>query len=692
MKKFGNRLIAVLLAAALVLPIAACNTEGDEVETTTTPITTVAGTETEETTEATEAVETSEETEVPEETETSEETTEDTNGGADDRSALTPGTYTVTADGYGGEFEIDVEVTADAIVSITIGDNSETLNLGTTAIESVSEDIVDLQTLALDSISGATISSDAILDAVKDAIIEAGGNPDEWMTAAEEGDAVDHPKIEKEADVVIIGAGGAGLMAAVEVLRADGTVIVIEKEAAVGGNTLRAGSAMNSSNPELQGAETMSESEKETVEELLALEAKNETMAEWQQTMQAEWEAYLDSGATYLFDSPSLHKLQTYVGGDYVADPFLVDLLGENALPAVKQMEELGTNWQNTINAAVGATWRRSHTPTVEDGTGGTQFVLPQYDFVTENGGEVLLESKAEELIIEDGVCVGVKGQTADGQEFEVRGAKGVIIATGGFGANVEMREAYNTIWPYIGEDLATSNGPFAQGEGIVMAEAVGAQLTGMEHIQILPTWGQGIITTYIENQIYVNKEGERIVREDGRRDVLSAAILEQTDAAIYIVNDSRLVGEDGLSVTGIDVNAKVERGDVLMGETVEELAEQIGCDPEVLQASIDEFNNSVENGQDPFGRTVFDEKIEEGPFYAGIATPAVHHTMGGIRINTECQVLDANDEPIPGLFAAGEVTGGIHGGNRLGGNAITDVAVFGRIAGRSIMGVVDGE
>lgn len=595
---------------------------------------------------------------------------------------MKPGTYEGVARGYGGDLTVEVEVDETSIKSITIGEHSESPGISDPAIEQIPQEIVENQSIMVDAISGVTVTSEAIKEATKAALLKA--TDDISMFEKEIGQTTGSTElIYKEADVVVIGAGGAGLTAANEALDLGASVIVLEKQPAVGGNTILAGSAMNVSNPETQEKLTMTDSEKETIEEFLKLEAKNDIMEGWLDTLQEEWDAYKAAGSTYLFDSPSLHKLQTYADGDYVADPALVDLMGENALDALKFMEGKGTRWQDTANAAVGATWRRSHTPTTDGGLRGAQFVMPQHDYAVEKGADIMLNAKAESLIMEDGRCVGVKGVKTDGQPFEIRANKGVIIATGGFGANVEMRQEYNTKWANLDESVPTSNGPFATGDGLVIAEEIGASLRDLDKIQMLPTWG-GTITTYIENQIYVNSNGERFVKEDGRRDELSAAILEQPGSFCYIVNDSKIVDENGFTVVGKNVNEMVEQGDLLMGETVAELAEQIGCSPETLQASMDEFNKAVEAGQDKYGRAVFDQKMDKGPFYAGKTSPAVHHTMGGIAISTNAEVLDTNGDVIEGLFAAGEVVGGIHGGNRLGGNAITDIAVFGRIAGTS--------
>lgn len=605
-------------------------------------------------------------------------------------SLFTAGTYTGEGEGYGGAMVVEVTVDADKILSVEVVEHSETAGISDPAFAKVPDEIVTGQTLAVDTVAGCTLASQGIIDGATAALEQATPDISVLQVAAEK-ESGSTELLAKTADVVIIGSGGAGMSAAVEVINAGGSVIVLDKLSAVGGNTLLAGSAMNAPDPDRQSTIEMSSEEMARIEEILALEPQSDLMAEWQATLAAEIDEYNAAGSTYLFDSPALHKLQTYIDGDYVGNPELIDIYGDHALESVEFLEELGAQWQPGIQAAVGATWKRSHTPTTDYGTQGASFVLPQVEYAQENGAEIILEATADTLIMTDGVCTGVAGTMLDGQPFEITANLGVIIATGGFGANVEMREQYNEHWATLDASVQTTNGPQATGDGIVMAQAVGANLVGMEWIQLIPTYGPGVFTPYIENQFYINKEGERFVAEDGRRDVLSAAALEQTDAEFYIISDANTV-VDGVTSIGIDVDARLDNGYLYKADTLEELAEQIGVPYEALQASVDEFNDAVQNGNDPLGRTVFDQEFGVGPFYAGLTSPMVHHTMGGIEINGSTQVLDADGNVIPGLYAAGEVTGGIHGSNRLGGNAITDVITYGRRAGQAVMGVLEEE
>ncbi|MEG1206667.1 MAG: flavocytochrome c [Angelakisella sp.] len=598
------------------------------------------------------------------------------------------GTYEAEADGMNGKVKVAVTVDDQKITKVEVVSHSETAGLSDPAIQQIPQKITEQQTVAIDAISGCTISSKAILEAVKTALLAAGATEADITKAPV---VTDQPKeaVSKTADVVIVGAGGAGMSAAVEVIKAGGSVILIDKLSSAGGNTILAGSAMNAANPQEQKKQEMTSSQVKAIEELLALPAKHDLMAKWQADVKADLDKYKAEGATYLYDSASLHKLQTYADGDYVGNPELIDIYGDHALESVKWLQELGTQWKPTITAAVGATWNRSHTPEATFGSAGAAFVVPQQKFVEANGGEILTGYKAEELVMKDGRVVGVKGNTLDGAAFELTANKGVLLATGGFSANVEMRQKYNKQWATLDASIPTSNGPQATGDGIVMAEAVGANLVGMEWIQMLPTTVKSF-SPAIDSTILVNKEGKRFIREDGRRDEISKATLEQPETKYWRILDTHLTQDllKGISYTGEVIDETVDGKGIFKADTLEELATMLGIPGDALVQTVNEFNGYVENNGagDPTGRTLFKEKLDKGPYYALVGLTKVHHTMGGIEINGEAQVLDTKGAVIPGLFAAGEVTGGIHGANRLGGNAITDVVTFGRIAGQSMM------
>lgn len=345
--------------------------------------------------------------------------------------------------------------------------------------------------------------------------------------------------------------------------------------------------------------------------------------------------------------------------------------------------------FQDKVFTVLGGLWPRAHAPVKPLGTG---FIETFMDYINKNNTEmeVLVNTQATELIMEAGKVTGVKAKSPDG-EVIVKANNGVVIASGGFAGNVEMRDKYNKNWPSL-TNLKTTNHPGATGDGLIMAEAVGANLIDMEQLQLLPMGDpntgslSGNIEQGVENRIFVNKDGNRFVDEGARRDVMTKALFEQEDTFMWVVLDSHSYPTgDVRNHFNESIDELVTEGRAFKADTLEDLAEQIGVNPENLVKAVNEFNKCVETKTpDEFGRTLYEFKIDQAPFYAGARVPTVHHTMGGIQINTEARVLDKNGNIIPGLFAAGEVTGGIHGTNRLGGNALADINVFGKIAGEN--------
>lgn len=571
---------------------------------------------------------------------------------------FTPGTYSGTAKGMNGDITAHVTVSKDKIEDISFDEHQESVGISDPAFDKLPGLIIEHQSMAVDAVAGCTISSNAVLEAVKMALLEAGASEAD-ITKPVELAGKGSQSFEYEADVVIVGAGGAGMTAAYEVLKSGGSVVILEKTASVGGNTIAAGSALNGADPKRQEQMEMTEAEMGKIEDILALEPVDDYMKTWQENVRKDLEQYKAEGKTYVYDSPDLHKLQTYVGGDYVGNPELIDTFAEEAAKSVTYLEDLGTLWKDDVTAAIGATWNRSHMPESEPwGNKGAAFVLPQAAKVGELGGEVKLEHKAETLIMEDGQAAGVSGTTTDGDSFTAKAKNGVIIATGGFGANVEMRQKYNTMWPDLGENVRTTNVPSATGDGIIMAEEVGANLVGMEWIQMITNADKQDFSAAINNIIYVNKDGERYVREDGRRDEIASATLAQPDSFCYWICDAQETQDrlGGITYAGFVIDDLIDGELMFKADTLEKLAEQLKMNPETLKKTVEEYNSYVDAQKDPLGRQIFGVKIEKGPFFANRVTAKVHHTMGGIEIDTGAHVLDKEGNVIPGLFAAGEV------------------------------------
>ena len=306
---------------------------------------------------------------------------------------------------------------------------------------------------------------------------------------------------------------------------------------------------------------------------------------------------------------------------------------------------------------------------------------------------KIITGMRAQELITRNGKVVGVRATDTVGNNYRFNSKYGVILATGGYSQNKEMRQKSS---PNLTPDMVSTNQPGATGDGIIMATKIGAATTGMNYVQVYPlaTPGSGTLQgrarkmSGLDDVIDVNKNGQRFVKEDARRDEFVAAIKKQPGAMCYDINDSSIVQK--INSFGEDVETLVKLGRIYKADTLEGLAKQLGMPPENLKATVAEYNKMVDAKNDPkFGRKLFDKKIEKAPFYATPRAPSIHHTMGGLEINSKAQVLNTKGQVIKGLYAAGEVTGGIHGSNRLGGNATADVLTFGRIAAKSALSAV---
>ncbi|MBQ8555807.1 MAG: flavocytochrome c [Clostridia bacterium] len=571
--------------------------------------------------------------------------------------AAEAGTYTGTGKGFAGDGSVEVSVTVDengVVTDITVTNCTDTPGVCDAAVNTLPALMVELQTANVDVVGGATFTSEGIKEAVLTAVVSAGLDAVSWSTKKEK--VVEKGEdVTLTTDVVVIGGGGAGLASAVQANQLGSSVIVLEKMGKVGGNTILAGGALNAVNDRSEQAIQYNDS--------------------------VEW-----------------HYQQTFSGGDYQGDPVLVHTLVSNAWDGVQWLMDLGMEFQDDtagLFTVTGGLWPRAHKPVEVAGTGFFTTYMNYID--THEGVEVMLNTCATEILVdESGKAVGVVATGETGNTVTVMASKGVIVATGGFAANVELRTAFNTQWADLGADIKSTNHPGATGDGIKMLQKLGADFVQMGNIQLLPLGDpetgalSGNIEHDVETRIFINKEGNRFTNEGGRRDDMTNALFAQTDSYMWIVMDSDTYPTgDELNNFGETANQLVAAGRAVKADTLEELAVLMNVPAENLIAAVEDFNQYAQGGAksgeaDAFGRTLFSTPIDNGPFYAAARVPTVHHTMGGVRINELCQVLTESGEIIPGLYAAGEVTGGIHGSNRLGGNALTDTVVFGRIAGES--------
>ena len=599
--------------------------------------------------------------------------------------AYTEGTYTATAQGNNGPVTVSVTFSADAITDVTVVEHSETAGLSDRPIAEIPAAIVENQSLAVDTVSGATNSSNAILTAVADCVAQAGGDVEALKAVAVEKAPVED--VEATYDVVVLGGGGAGLTASITAAQNGAKVILVEKAGSLGGNTLIAGQGFNACDPERQANTEMSEALLGQLKSYLDLDpADFGAFAEVLETVKGQINDYIASGSTTLFDSPELHMLHTYMGGKRTGldgtviepDLELARTFATNALDALEWAESIGAQWNDTTSTILGAMWPRSH------GLANGNVITILTDAAKANGVEIVTDTRANELIVENGKVVGVKATTSEGANVTLHANSGVVLATGGFSANAPMVVEYNNYWPGLSDTMPSTNAPTITGDGIVMAKAVGADLVGMGFAQLMPSshpvdgslfsgvWGSA------ETQVFVNKEGKRYVNEYAERDVLSKAALAQTDGIFYIICDNKIA-------KNADVAGMEAKGNVVVADTLEELAEKLGIPADTFVETIERYNSFVDaQKDDDFGKPLFGEKIDEAPFVATPRSPSLHHTMGGVKIDTNTHVISTEGNVIDGLYAAGEVTGGLHAGNRLGGNAMTDFLVFGRIAGEN--------
>ena len=703
--------------------------------------------------------------------------------------AFTAGTYNGTAAGYNGDVELAVTFSDSAVTDIALVSSKETEHVGDVAFEPMFADIIAANGTGVDGVSGATFTSNAVRGAVNAAAELAGcTNLAAFKAAKAEVKAGD--PIEETYDVVIVGAGGAGMAAAAQAAQDGNTVLVIEKNAEVGGNTLVSGGQYQSVMPYLvwdaadpdattgvgydgntynkvvESAATLNElktilnwSEEPfdeayykdhefvagDIEEL----SKHGVHAEYLPTLQAlkgEIKAYLDwaepkvaagAGELTLFSTVNLHIFQTYYGGlrpsadmsSWIYGDFdLVNQFIQGGQELKQWLEAQGSTFvEDTQPTLIGALWYRENEfigATIDGvdypGRWGTYFQAPMNTLLntaeTAASNKIMLRTTAEELIVEDGKVTGVKGTMYDGTPVTAHANKGVIMATGGYAANLQMVVDTNVYWSneYVSTSTKTTNRSSLQGDGITMAQTAGADVTGMGFTQMMPiSWiDNGNLAFGGGNYaVYINPTtGKRFVDETSERDVLSLAEFR---------NGIEHNGTKGVFIEIANAEAKIP-GPYLYGNedvewrqyvrTVDQLADlfaSLGLDTDAatVRETIENYDKAIMAGEQPEdvkktnpNRLIGSaEKDENGNYLPDTYTldgvelrvrfmaPSTHHTMGGIKVDTERHALDVNGNIVPGLYAAGEVTGGIHGGNRLGGNAIVEIYVSGRTAAQAV-------
>ena len=656
-------------------------------------------------------------------------------------SSAASGTFTGSSVGMQGTVTVSMTVEEGKITNVELTEIHETPSVASVAMERIPAQIVEHQTTTLDTVTGATLCSNAIMRAAS-AAAEAAGldaaalKANEYHATATEDETWD-------TDLLVVGAGGAGFSAAIAAAQNGANVILIEKSSVAGGNTLMQGGAFNANDDEAQASTILSEAQKNTLDGYLALTTSDENLhfdefPEWADvltTLQADIKDFYAQNAGKTagvdmpgYDSVELHMWHIYTGGlrqmndgKWVAsDIDLARTLAENALgtyewcvDSLNVEGQYGKGAGESLFTVLGAMWPRTHkfmtsTPLIDTLTKAAE----------KEGVKLYTEVAAKSLITdENGKVVGANCEKADGTKVTVNTKKGVILTSGGYGANPKMVKEYDNYW---GDDLTdhtlTTNVGTNTGDGIVMAQEIGAGTVGLDVVQLMPSSSpiKGTMTDGIwgdaSQQIWIDGEGNRFVNEYAERDVLAKASLALDNGIFYIIYAGKDVNENGElqgatledGLFGTTVQSMVDNGHVWYGSTLKELAENSktsagGAAPafseEALRATIEKYNTYVANQKDDdFGKEVLAgaidiDAIENNPDAGFVISPrkaSIHHTMGGVQINTNAEVLDESGNAIDGLWAAGEVTGGIHAGNRLGGNAVADIFTFGHIAGAS--------
>lgn len=547
--------------------------------------------------------------------------------------------YDGAAQGFAGEIKVSVFVEGNTITDITYQTEGETPSIGGSAIKALRTKILKTQNVNIDAISGATYSSKGFLEAVGQALSQAGIVAD----GSNKGSGVSED-YEATVDVVVVGGGGAGMTAAITVAENGKKVILLEKSDILGGNTSRASSGMNAA----------------------------ETHYEKEQGVE---------------DSVDLFVQDTMKSGKEINDPELVRTLAENTSAAIDWLDKENAPLSGPLGTMGGLSAKRTHRPTDAEGnvTSVGNFLVSALGVrLDELGVEIITGASVNKIIMEDGKACGVIAAGEYGETITIH-ANAVVVATGGFGGNMDRVVALRPdLEGFISTNVAT-----ASGDAIDFLGEVGADFVDMEQIQlhptVIPTDGALVGEALRgDGAILVNREGVRFTNETGTRDAVSAAEVAQTGGNVWLIANQEMY-------EGSAVIKKLDKsGYLVKGDTLNDLAAAMEFDANATTALLDtvsKWSGYVKAGEDPdFSRDIGTPltDLSSGPYYAVNVGPGIHHCMGGVKINTEAQVISKDGTPIPGLYACGEVTGGIHGANRLGGNAVADIVVFGRIAGEN--------
>lgn len=556
------------------------------------------------------------------------------------------GSYKGEANGANGPIKVEVTVKKDKIEDIKIIESNESDGVSDLALKQIPKAIVKNQGLDVDAISGASSTSNAIVDAVKNALEKS-----EVDIATMSKVKVNLPKAKKisktDYDVVVIGGGGAGLTSAITAAEKGANVVLLEKLPVLGGNTLISGGEMATPNNWLQEEEGIK-------------------------------------------DSKDLFYEDIIKGGDYENDPALVRVLADNALSGAEWLrDDVKVEFEDYLLFFGGHSVKRSLVP---KNASGAELIKKLEKKARDSKVTILTETDAKKISTSNGKNFNRVESKINGKDVTFTAKDGIIITSGGFGSNLEMRKKYNKD---MDEKILATTSAGSMGDGILIGDSIGAGTTDMEFIQTYPTCdpetGRLLYVGDVRMEgrsILVNKEGKRFVEELERRDVISKAVTRQSDGYSYMFWDQSAMDTSKVDKTHQkEYDSLIERGLLFKANTIEAAAKHFNINDTELKKTINNYNQYSKDGKDlEFNKRGKLVEFSNGPYYIMKSIPAVHHTMGGLTINTKAQLLDGDKNPIPNVYAAGEVTGDVHGTNRLGSDAIADIIVFGRIAGDQVI------
>ncbi len=594
-----------------------------------------------------------------------------------DEEKYTPGTYTATEKGMGGDVTVEITFDSNKITEVKITGDDETPGIGTLAIEQLPDLILEAQSADVDVISSATVTSTAILNATATCIAQATGTSEE---------SSDEALTDETADVIVIGAGGAGLSAAASAGQNGSSVIVLEANGIIGGSTIRSGGHILVFDENINA--TMERND-ESLQKYL--DYNKEDFGEWSEilvTLQQQIKDYLESNQEGRFDSVEMALIDHYLkgqgtdkeGNEVTLDFDLTKTAFENANKLNAWLCESGMEIQDKMYNA--------HGGTPVDGSSGLINALEKA--ANDAGAKILLNVRATELIEEDGVVTGVIATSSDGNEYTYHANKGVIIATGSFSSNGEMAAKYQTMGEGLTAENGSTNPSTNTGDGIVMAENIGAELRDMGFLCTLLAGYHGGCTTSEfgkingTQQLILNANGVRFTNDAKLAGMTTIGGLnDQPGALAYYIGDSKMIEAINTVQEGL-VDDLASRGDwFVVADTLEEALEKAGLDVETSLNSIEQFNTYVdENNDADFGRTEFNGKVENGPYVVAKMENLYHLTFGGLVINTNAEVLDTDNNVISHLYAAGDVTSGFEGATHQSGDCLTMVLYYGKVAG----------